>query len=173
MSLNHGFLVFVVLFFVVGFSACGTVRSVQSSQTAESSFRHTGTDSALISRCVKQQMQAFLTKNAERLLRQNIVIDKETLSAPDSLGRQFPVEKMKVTVHTRVDEAERRIDSVSVVSEEQVDSTAYRHHEGNGESFTSSASAEKRGLSWWHKCLMIFGIAAVFYLVEKIRQCKL
>lgn len=116
--------VFLIVVLVAGVVSCGTMRQVTVRQEADASLTEVRSDTTSMELLVMGMIDRRLSESIDRLLQQEIVIETEELSMPDTTGRQYVRERSRTTVTTRASEMKRtaKTDSSSIAV--QKDSTS-------------------------------------------------
>lgn len=161
----------VVLFF--GIVSCGNLRQMSVRQETDASFSEALSDTASVELRVMSLIDRKVTESIERMLQQEIVIEKEELSQPDSSGRQYVRERSRTTVSTRTSEVKSLASADSSAYVMTADSTAA----SSDESFMTSSvelveekesvpavSSSRRAVRWIFAGILV--AVAIFMIIK-------
>lgn len=150
--------------------SCGQQKVFTASATID---RQTQSDSTGVSRaeCLTETAEvATLISRAETALETTCTIEKEVLSAPDSLGRQYVVERMTVNINTQEKSAGQSVEHTQ--KEQQTVSTAVGSSHVSVTSHTREdiQLEDKKGIPLWRKILAISTVCLVLTAIILRKQ---
>lgn len=162
----------VVLFIAVivcsGAVSCGTQRHLEVRQESGASFSGTVSDSSELSVEVREMVEKMMAETIERLVVQDMTVEREVYSAPDSAGRQHITERTHTTVNTSMKERGGQAVSESTSRTEVKDSTGISASGTSSVHVSFTDTEEKTGLNWWQKALIWAGAAGIASLLIRL-----
>lgn len=105
-----------------------------------------------------------MAEAVRRLILQDIELETESLSEPDSTGRQHVKERTRAKISTSIDESGKTASGVISVTAAEKDSIGTRSETSSTEGRSVSDAVQKTGMAWWQKTLMWSGIAALAFV---------
>lgn len=152
---------------LLGLTSCGVQKKVMSQDIQADSYTVTD-DSLSLDKAVRKIVQDALAENVTKIVTQDMEIDRQIYSQPDSSGKQYVVETQKIRAKSNAQEnrslqAERLEDYT-----ESVDSTSVSASVEDLVVDVNTDIKEKEGLPWWQKTLMFIGAAVLLYLIIRI-----
>ena len=160
---------FIVLFITVfvccsGALSCGTQRNLSVSQETEARHDRAWSDTSSVTLDVESMVERMMAEAVRRLILQDIELETESLSEPDSTGRQHVKERTRAKISTSIDESGKTASGVISVTAAEKDSIGTRSETSSTEGRSVSDAVQKTGMAWWQKTLMWSGIAALAFV---------
>ena len=155
------YILFITVIVCVGIVSCGTQRYLSVQQEEDAFYSGSGKDSSSLSLSERRILDRMMSEEVGKLTLQDIVVEHEIYSEPDSLGRQYLTEKITAKVNTDIQETGRRTAEESSGTTVRKDSTGVTTDTVSTASSAVTVSEENTGLTWWQKALMWTGVAAV------------
>lgn len=164
---------FVVLFITVfvccsGMVSCGTQKNVSVSQETKARHDRTWSDTSSVTLDVESIVGRMMAETVRRLVLQDIEIETESLSEPDSIGQQHVTERTRAKINTSIDESGATTSREMSVTSGRKDSTGIFSGLTSVEESVAADSKTKTGMNWWQKALMWFGAAALVLVAIRI-----
>lgn len=155
------YILFITVIVCVGIVSCGTQRHLSVQQEEDAFYSGSGKDSSSLSLSERRILDRMMSEEVGKLTLQDIVVEHEIYSEPDSLGRQYLTEKITAKVNTDIQETGRRTAEESSGTTVRKDSTGVMTDTVYTASSTVAVAEEKTGLTWWQKALIWAGAAAI------------
>ena len=105
-----------------------------------------------------------MAETVRRLVLQDIELETESLSEPDSTGQQYVTERTRAKISTSIDESGQTASGEISVTATEKDSTGILSEMSSTEGHSVSDTVQKTGAAWWQKALMWSGIAALAFV---------
>lgn len=163
---------FIVLFITVficcsGAVSCGVQRNLSVSQETEARHDRTWSDTSSVTLDVESMVERMMAEAVRRLVLQDIELETESLSEPDSTGQQHVTERTRAMISTRIDESGKTASGEISVTTAEKDSTGTGSEISSTEGHSVSGTVQKTGMAWWQKGLMWSGIAALAFIAAR------
>lgn len=162
------FYIIVIVVWLAGIASCGAQKKVLQSQEADTSISMSREDS------VRQFRTHETIEKAASIIESEIMRDieleqvYESLTLPDSSGRQYVKDRTITTIRSMEKERSGQKDTASKVTKVQKDSTAVVSTAMYSAGYYVENTVTATGLRWWQSALIWLGVIFLSGIIVRI-----